>query len=310
VDRTSDPNMDSLMALGLHEGVDIRPTLLRVTTDLYVAKADHSEQEERQFVELALRLIDLVDAPTREAVMHKLQAYPQAPQAVLAKLTGERAQEDGGAHAAPTEPEAAPSPARRAVAHDLDALFFSATPDERRLILLGLDYSLIPPAAAPDAASASETVRNLELAALSHNAEAFARTLERTLQVDRTQAQRIMADESGEPVLVAAIALGMTEAVLQRILLCLNPTIAQSVQRVYELASLYEEIEPESALKMVAIWQAIAKAEAASDRPARTAANAPAQRRTAQSESGVRASPTPRPAIRWDEHAKRQAEGS
>ena len=58
------PNLDGLVELGNRDGVDIRPTLLRVTTDLYVAKDRHSAAEEQHYTELALRLIDLVDAPT------------------------------------------------------------------------------------------------------------------------------------------------------------------------------------------------------------------------------------------------------
>ncbi len=61
--------------------------------------------------------------------------------------------------------------------------------------------------------------------------------------------------------MVAAVALGMPATVLQRILLCLNPAISQSVQRVYELALLHEEIEPDAALRLIAIWQASHPAE-------------------------------------------------
>ena len=49
---------DGLMNLSRREGVDIRPTLLRVLADLYVQTNTHSEQEARQFVELTSRLID------------------------------------------------------------------------------------------------------------------------------------------------------------------------------------------------------------------------------------------------------------
>ena len=56
------PNLNGLLELANRDGVDIRPTLLRVMTDLYVQKAQHSDQEEQHFTELALRLIDLVDA--------------------------------------------------------------------------------------------------------------------------------------------------------------------------------------------------------------------------------------------------------
>jgi hypothetical protein len=62
------PNLDGLVALANRDGVDIKPTLLRVTTDLYVQKPSHSVEEERHYTELALRLIEAVDAPTRAAV--------------------------------------------------------------------------------------------------------------------------------------------------------------------------------------------------------------------------------------------------
>jgi hypothetical protein len=42
-------------------------------------------------------------------------------------------------------------------------------------------------------------------------------------------------------------------------LLCLDPAISQSVPRVYELADLFEALKPEAALRMLAIWQALAR---------------------------------------------------
>ena len=55
--------------------------------------------------------------------------------------------------------------------------------------------------------------------------------------------------------MVAAKALGMTAAVLQRILLFLNPAIGQSVERVYDLARLYDELTPAAAERMLTIWR-------------------------------------------------------
>ena len=83
------PNLNGLVELGHRDGVDIRPTLLRVMTDLYVQKAQHSDQEEQQFTELALRLIDLVDAKTRAIVADKIAGYPTAPAAVRHRLLKE-----------------------------------------------------------------------------------------------------------------------------------------------------------------------------------------------------------------------------
>jgi hypothetical protein len=73
------PGFDGLMSLSRREGVDIRPTLLRVLTDLYVQTNTHSEEEARQFVELTSRLIEQVDDATRAAVRARLAVYPGTP---------------------------------------------------------------------------------------------------------------------------------------------------------------------------------------------------------------------------------------
>ena len=73
------PGFDGLMTLSRREGVDIRPTLLRVLTDLYVQASVHSDDEERQFVELTSRLIDQVDDATRAAVLARLAITPATP---------------------------------------------------------------------------------------------------------------------------------------------------------------------------------------------------------------------------------------
>src|ERR1700750_930677 len=80
------PGFAGLLTLSRREGVDIRPTLLRVLTDLYVQAARHSSDEERQFVELTSRLIDQVDDATRAAVRARLAIYPNAPAETLRKL--------------------------------------------------------------------------------------------------------------------------------------------------------------------------------------------------------------------------------
>src|SRR5581483_4191316 len=77
---------DGLITLSRREGVDIRPTLLRVLTDLYVQTLSHSEDEARQFVELTSRLIDQVDDATRAAVRARLAVYPATPVEVSWKL--------------------------------------------------------------------------------------------------------------------------------------------------------------------------------------------------------------------------------
>jgi hypothetical protein len=295
------PSLNGLVELAHRDGVDIRPTLLRVMTDLYVQKPMHSEEEERHYTELALRLIELVDASTRSIVADKITRYPNAPAAVRRRLSQE--------HISVGPPDAAADPfaGSKIAAAELSELFFAASAEERRLILLNLPYAPLQPAAPIPGATARETTHRLEAAALEHNSDAFARELERTLAISRAQARRLMDDTSGEPIVVAAVALGMPAAVLQRILLCLNPVVSRSVQRVYDLALLQEEIEPETALRLVAIWQASQRAEKKSA-PARPAVQPPQYRAGGRSEP---AAPSTRPRIRWDEHAQiRKSEGA
>jgi hypothetical protein len=67
-------------------GVDIRPTLLRVITDQYVHSLTHTPDEERQYTELALRLLDETDIPTRAAVAARLASQTCAPRAIILQL--------------------------------------------------------------------------------------------------------------------------------------------------------------------------------------------------------------------------------
>lgn len=230
--------IDALVDLACRDGVDVRPTLLRVLTDLYIQKPAHSTDEETQYLELALGLIDAVDDATRAAVAHSLSAYPAAPAAILSKL--------GVATTAAAAPRAANGP------EYLRETFFAASAEERRLILLNLEPGAAAQAPPP---ADSEIVRLLENAAMAQNSGEFARTLERALGIGAELAARITRDPSGEPIVVAARALGMKAAILQRVLLFLDPAIGQSVQRVYDLAQLFDELPRLAAERMLEIWR-------------------------------------------------------
>jgi hypothetical protein len=238
--------LDGLVDLACRDGVDIRPTLLRVLTDLYVQKPAHSADEEIQYVELALGLIEAVDAPTRATVAETLSAYPAAPAAILAKL--------GGRASPPAAPAPVKTEANSTTSHDLVDLFFAASAEERCLILANLDVGTEPTTRRP-APAASEVIRRLENAALQRNPGEFSRMLERALGIGRELAERITRDPSGEPIVVAARALGMTAAMLQRILLFLNPAVGESVTRVFDLARLFDELKPAAAERMLEIWR-------------------------------------------------------
>jgi len=272
--------LDSLVDLACRDGVDIRPTLLRVVTDLYVQKPVHSAEEETQFVELALGLVEAVDPQTRATVAATLSAYPAAPAVVLRKLAG----------VISSGPSTAGEPNR----NDLIDLFFSASPEERRLILINLDVAsgrttrrLLP--------VASELLRRLENAALKNNPGEFSRVLERALGIGRDLADKITRDNSGEPMVVAAKAIGLKAEVLQRIMLFLNPVIGQSTRRLYELSRLFDEISPASAEHMLTIWQTTVRRHSAhasvywnDERPGARSAPKPTSHRIAGESDGPR----------------------
>ena len=244
---TAYPTLDGLVDLACRDGVDVRPTLLRVLTDLYVQKPTHSTDETTRYVELALGLIDSVDDATRTAVAASLSGYAAAPAAVLARLG-----RSGAPPAAPRmEPAGAPAPTDT---DDLIELFFAATSEDRRVILFNLDAGATTAARLPPPAAAN-VVDKLETAALQRNGREFSRTLARALAIPLDLAERVARDPSGEPIVIAAKALGMKAAVLQRILLFLNPSVGQSVQQVYDLADLFDALPREAAAHMLAIWR-------------------------------------------------------
>src|SRR5271156_5174174 len=79
-------NLDNLTGLGFRGGVDMRPTLLRVLTDLYVQKLKHTADEERHYTELALRLLDSVNTQTRATNPAKLAPHLSPPLRVVQYL--------------------------------------------------------------------------------------------------------------------------------------------------------------------------------------------------------------------------------
>jgi hypothetical protein len=319
------PNLDGLIGLARQDGVDVRPTLVRVLTDLYVHKRTHTPEEEHRFTELALWLLAAVDVPTRAAVARKLASYAPAPRLVVRRLardvlevaepilklsqcltsddllaiirdfgprhaaaiserdgaqvqTGEAAQPahatanaTAGTVAAPGVIGAATSlPEPRAgqaingggvplagmrPRSSIGDQFLSAGTPERRLLLENLQDGALTNAEQAFAAATEEALRALEAAALDRRPEDFMRDLERFLRIPAAIAQQIVADDAGEPLVVAAKALGMRSDVFLRVLLFLNPAIGHSVERVFDLVDLYDQVSTEAALHIVSSWQ-------------------------------------------------------
>ncbi len=278
---------DGLMTLSRREGVDIRPTLLRVLTDLYVQTADHTRDEERQFAELASRLIDEVDDATRAAVRARLAIYPNTPREIARKLqlkytTGkpqpvsandEHILDDTLIDPADleivSEPEVSVAPAMMPAptmsmqpddAAKLIEMFLAADRTQRAQMLHGLTDTPLKPSTPVDPRRATRAVANLEQAALAADASDFTAELADALILTSKVAAQIVNEPGGEPLACALKALGMPGESYQRVLLFLNPSLGASVMDVYRLARLYEVIELRTALIMLAAWRGAALA--------------------------------------------------
>jgi len=267
------PGFDGLMTLSRREGVDIRPTLLRVLTDLYVQASAHSADEERQFVELTSRLIEQVDDATRAAVRARLAIYPATPAEILKLLGLRRSHPDQpmpSASEIPASPPPAPPvrtpteaqlrmasnrPLRPNDAAEISDMFFAAGAGERALILHNLQETPLKASARIPPARAARAIHILEMAAFAKDAENFALELGEALILPSRIAVQVVSDPGGEPLACAMKALDMPGAAFQRVLLFLNPEFGSSVHNVYRLARLYERLSERSALVMLAAWR-------------------------------------------------------
>lgn len=267
------PGFDGLMTLSRREGVDVRPTLLRVLTDLYVQTRVHSEDEQRQFVELATRLIDQVDDATRAAVKARLAVYPSTPVPILQKLGLVAAQEGRRvplAREIPTSPPE-PSPVRAPTeaeqrmasnmamqptdAAEIHDMFFRADASQRALILHNLEQTPLKAAPRIPTVRAKRAIQILEMAAIAGDVENFTYELGDSLILPSRVAAQIVDDPGGEALAVAARALDMPSPNFQRILLFFKPEIGNSVNNVYRLSRLYDRLGERSALVMLAAWR-------------------------------------------------------
>ena len=323
------PRLSSLQGfteIGLGGGVDMRPTLLRVLTDLYVQKLTHTPDEDLHYTELALRLLESVDVPTRVAVATRLANHLSPPAQVIQKLAADlpevaaalrtlRSQTRSAV--ANTKPKAtvtafsdrAPNRPKLGKPHgrididlagELNELFFGAGIAERRLILLNLH--IVAPAASGRSGAVHDPAvgRRLEAFVLARKREDFAHELARALVISREQARRIAGDELGEPIVVAAKALGVSRDQLHRILLFVNTAIGHSVERVHALATLYDEMHVQAALDLVEVWQALAVGAGESTPPPHQQLPAHDRPRAQLAPATRRAPPPPRDIERRD----------
>jgi len=263
--------LDRLIRFGVPGDPDMRPTLLRVLTELYVQKPSHTADEERHYIELALRLIDAADSGTRAAVAHRLAQYASPPRRVLERLAVDTLV--GNGQRQPLWPAdlttlhdelAGPAAIAMAIATTLNELFFAANSDERRLMLLNLDVIAPFTVGRMNLAREDGLSSRLEAAALSRNRESFAQHLAQALHISRAQARRVADDDLGEPIVTAAKALNIRRGALYRLLLFVN--VGRSVARVRALTELHHDLPVQTAEHMVAIWQSLPKLERSAER--------------------------------------------
>jgi hypothetical protein len=284
-------SLEGLTDAGLRGGAETRSALLRVLTDLYVQKVTHTPDEERHYTELALRLIDSVDATTRAAVAAQLGKHLSPPRQVIERLARDLLEVAGAPRSSSPRPGDSVTAASRAehssnqaneedcagaatrsvtgtppktsvvtgasVAGELTELFFTANAYERRLILLNLDV-VVPLATERSNIARDPSIgQRLEATALARKRQDFVQELAQSLKISRGLARRILDDELGEPIVIAAKALGIRRDRLYRILLFVNTAVGHSVERVHALAQLFDEITFDVAQDLVGMWQAL-----------------------------------------------------
>jgi hypothetical protein len=258
------------MHLAKREGVDIRPTLLRVLTDLYVQAPGHSAEEQQHYVELASRLIGQVDDATRSVVRARLAIYPDAPAEVRALLglatptalplavtnpeppAQPELQQDAPATADRRETKLLMQPEDAA---SIDEMFMRAAPTERVQILRNLETSPLRPAARIEPRRAGRAVAVLERGAFARDQAGFAAELSDALLLPASVGERIVADPSGEALACAAKTLAMPAEIFQRVLMFLKPEWGSSVIHVLRLARLYDTLSEHAALIMLSVWR-------------------------------------------------------
>lgn len=131
------------------------------------------------------------------------------------------------------------------------SIFLEASPAERRAALAPAKRAVEP----RPSTAARDVERALVRAVVLRQRQAFVTALAAALTMPISLAQRIVDDPLGEPFVVAARALDLSEDALAQLLLLGNPAIGHSVEKVFSLRALYRELDPEVAQRFIATWR-------------------------------------------------------
>ncbi len=250
-------DLEGLLDLVDGNAADMCARLLRTLTDLYLQRPIHTPEDEHYYTELALRLIDAAALSERAALAARLASYPSAPLPVLERLARDAIEVAGPilAHSPQLRP-AERGPIAEAPA-GIDAESIGTEPSAARPAVRGAPFR--PSHHLPGVQGTD--IWRLEAAALRRKPETLTQELERLLGVSAAQAWRILYDPLGEPIVVAAKAMDLSNTVLQCLLPALSLWVGQWADRVHALAQLYREISTDAACRLVAIWRDAAQAE-------------------------------------------------
>ncbi|TCK31270.1 uncharacterized protein (DUF2336 family) [Ancylobacter aquaticus] len=174
-------------------------------------------------------------APPAEAAAPRAPSVTDAPPADLA-----------AAPAATAPPETAPP----AVPD-----FFLAGPEERASLIARL--VTLPPLPLSERVGAppASFIDALLDAAKAKGTGELATLMERALGVTPENAARIIADDTGQALAVVARALGLSFAILSRVLFRLHPVAGRSAGDMARLAEMFDALPLASAQHLVASWR-------------------------------------------------------
>ncbi len=188
--------------------------------------------------------------------------------------------------------------------------FVDLKTEERERVIVG--FKAFPPAQESGetylqlSETANDIVVSLEHLAMRKRIDTFAQVLATMIRLPREAIVKMIADESGEPLIVMLKAVGVQEKSTLRILLHINEKVGESVAAIYRLINIYRDMPQSTAnailreLRITARSSAAAPKKApASDTPARGKGRQPSK------ESPSARTPTQRPAEKAPDTAKK-----
>jgi uncharacterized protein (DUF2336 family) len=130
--------------------------------------------------------------------------------------------------------------------------FFAAPPELRRATLHRLSATALERTVEPVSV---EKRKALVRFAVLRQRDAFAAALADGLGISPGLGRRIADDPDGEPLVVAAAALGFDVDALAQLLLLVNPAVGESYEKVTKLRDLFRLVTAEAASVIVTGWR-------------------------------------------------------